>query len=743
MPTLTTEQTIAILRDTALFTQLSDDDILKIIETFHRVTISAGEVVIEEGTVANSMYIVLSGRLQVQSLATQHLINTLNAGDVVGELGLLTEQNRTATMTTLENTELLECSRRDVEHLLETYPEIGQTFRDMILPRVRRLYMLSALLKLIGDISLEEIEAFEARTEWIHLKRDEVLFAASQQQDDMYLLVQGRLRAIAPDDNRTVIGEIEAGETVGELGLLSDEPRIATVKAIRDSYLIRIDRGDYDFLAKTHPHISTNIAQIVIKRQQAMLKQQRVKRAESITYALIPLDNKVDTLDLAEQLQTYMKDFGTTKALDSTGFDKAYGYNGASNLPDDHPISIIVDGWMYQFESDNRYVLYIADPSMTEWTQRCIEASDRILLVGYGKGSPDLTAIEKVIQIQYAQVRQELVLLHPEGTEMPSGTANWLDKREVKTHHHIRVNDDKHYRRAARRLTGHATGVVLSGGGARGYVQLGVIRALEEQNVQIDMIAGTSIGALISAAYALHPSADEVFNIAKQFSDSKLIFDYTFPIVALNNSTRVSNLLNRIYGDVDIEDLWIPYFNIASNMSQADMVINKRGTLHRAIRGSMSIPGVFSPVIRDGDIIIDGGIVNNFPIDIMSDWCEGGTVIGLTAQSERPASKRRTFDIEDGVPGWRILLNRLNPFSKNIRVPLLPVTLLKTLEINTLRQQRGYKHLADMLLNVDTHEFGLLDFDDYERITQKGYDTAKPIVEAWLKSQPEYVTVTN
>ncbi len=741
MNSLSTEQINAILQKTELFSPFSTDELNNIQATLEYVTISANEILIKQDTHANSMYIILSGQLIVKSETSQQIINKLKAGDIVGELGLLTEQKRNATVTATVDTRLLECTRRNLDNLLERHPALGERFRDIILPRIRRLYMLSALNNLIDGITLEEIEALEARTEWIHLNRGDVLFSQGEQQDDMYLLVQGRLRVIVEDhDIVDRSGEIEAGETVGELGLLSDEPRAATVKAIRDSYLIRIDRGDYHFLLKTNPTISANIASIIIKRQHAMLKQEKTKRADSITFAVVPLDSSVNVSEFAEKLEVQLQILGETRKLNGHEVDTSYGYEGASNLPDEHPIGIMVEGWMIQLENDHDYVLYVADPTLTEWTQRCIEASDRILLVGSADQSPNLTSIEKAIQTHYSQVRQELILLHPEMTQMPSGTAQWLDQRKVKTHHHIRLNDTSHYSRVARRLTGHAIGLVFSGGGARGYVQLGVIRALEEANVQIDMVAGTSIGALIAGAYALRQTFQEVYEVATQFSNTKMIFDYTFPIVALNNSTRVSKLIHQIYGDVDIEDLWIPYFNIASNMSKAEMVVSTRGKLHKSIRGSMSIPGIFTPVLRDGDLIVDGGIVNNFPIDIMAEMCEGGTVIGLTAQPERVGKSTRSFNIDDGIPGWRILLNRLNPFTKNIRVPILPITLLKTLEINTLRQQREYEHVADLLLNVDTQKFKLLAFDDYEIIAQAGYDHSKPIIKDWVSTQPDYLT---
>lgn len=735
-----TERT-TILRQTALFSDLAEDDLNQLMPFFTYTVLQADDVLIEENTVGNSMYIVLKGKLEVSSTRAGGVINTIGVGEFVGELALLTEQPRIATVTAATDTHLLECSRRGFENILKILPDLVAKFSDVILSRIRSVYLMEVLTSLIGQVTADELNALQNRIEWVHLKQGEILFELGDRQREMYIVVKGRLRVLSSDDNHMAVGEIMAGETVGELSLLSDEPHLATVVAIRECYLVRVDEGDYLWLAEKHPRISADIARIIIKRQQELINKIKAARESSITFAIVPLHEDVDVRAIVGALQGYIKSFGTMQTLDSKEFDDLYGYEGVSSLPSDHPIEIMVTSWMNQLERDNRYVLYITDPTLSQWTQRCIEQADRILYIGSASASHALQPVEKAIQTQYPQIRTELILLHPESTTLPSGTANWLDERTVHTHHHIRLNDKSHIQRTARRLTGHATGVVLSGGGARGFAHLGALHAFEDEQVVVDMIAGTSIGALIAAAYALKGSFAETYDLAQQFSNTKSIFDYTFPIIALMNSRKVSNLLQMACGDVDIEDLWMPFFCIASNLSKAEMVISSRGKLHKALRASMSIPGVFSPVIRDGDIFIDGGVMNNFPIDVMQKWCDGGTIIGLTSQSERPKGSRRAFNLDDGVSGWKILFNRLNPFSKNIRVPLLPITFLKTLEINTLEKQRAYHHIADLILNTDVHEFGLLAFDDYDKITQKGYDDSLPLIQAWLKTQPDYVKV--
>lgn len=734
-----TTKLIPLLQKTALFHDMNDGDIQSMLPHFRQMQLQAGDILIEGNTVGNSMYIVLEGTLEVV-MPSGDILNTIGAGEIVGELALLTEQQRIATVKAISDTRLIECTRQDLEQILEQHPAVVERFSDVVLPRIRSFYLMEVLKTLIGGITYQELEQLQNRIEWIHLKQGDMLFGTGSQMREMYIVVKGRLRVLSPDDHRTTVGEVGVGETVGELSLLSDAPHTATVTAIRESHLVRIDEGDYLWLAENHPTISTSIASTIVKRQQAMLNRAKVRRAPHMTFAIVPLNPDVPIDQFIAQLKDHLASLGETRSFNSQEFDQHYGYEQASSLPTDHPISMMLAGWMDELERDYHYILYESASELTTWTQRCIEHADRILLVANATDSSEQSPIEKSIQFQYPQVRTELILLHPEQTETPSGTAQWLDKRQVFTHHHIRQGDDNHYRRTARRLTGHATGLVLSGGGARGFAHLGVIRALQEEQVTIDVVAGTSMGSLLAAGVALNGDFKEIMEVAAQFSNSRSIFDYTFPMVAIMKSAKVTRLLHNIYGDVNIEDMWIPFFCIASNLSTAEVIINTRGKLHQALRASMSIPGVFSPVIRDGDIIIDGGIMNNFPIDIMQEWVEGGTVIGLTAQSDHTKSKRPAFEIDDHVSGWKVLFNRLNPFSKTVRVPLLPITFLKTLEINTLERQRTYQHCADLILNTDVRDYGLMAFDKYESITQTGYDHALPNIKAWIKTQPDFIS---
>lgn len=184
----------------------------------------------------------------------------------------------------------------------------------------------------------------------------------------------------------------------------------------------------------------------------------------------------------------------------------------------------------------------------------------------------------------------ELVLLHNLDTVSPSGTSRWLDERDLHTHPHVRYKDQPQMERLARRVAGKALGVVLSGGGARGFAHVGVLRAMEEQGIEIDLIGGTSMGSLIGGMYATDRGLGVMVELAERFANPKRLFDYTLPLTSLMASKKVTQVIHEVFGDISIEDLWRPFFCISSNLTRAETVIHRHGSLWNSVRASICCP---------------------------------------------------------------------------------------------------------------------------------------------------------
>ena len=221
----------------------------------------------------------------------------------------------------------------------------------------------------------------------------------------------------------------------------------------------------------------------------------------------------------------------------------------------------------------------------------------------------------------------ELLLLHSGNFDPTVRAARWLSGLTVNAYHHMVHGDKFDSAKFLRLLTGTAVGLVLSGGGARGFAHIGVIRALNECGIPIDYVGGTSMGAVIAAQHALGwdwRSMSEVNRQAWQSCQPQR--NYTLPLVALNSAKRMDRMLREMFGSAEIQDLRTNFFCVSTNLTRADAMIHHSGLLWKAVRASVSVPGIGPPAIEAGEILVDGGLVNNLPVDVMKRFCSGDVV---------------------------------------------------------------------------------------------------------------------
>lgn len=192
-------------------------------------------------------------------------------------------------------------------------------------------------------------------------------------------------------------------------------------------------------------------------------------------------------------------------------------------------------------------------------------------------------------------------------------------------------------------------------------------------------------------------------------------------------------MLQEVFGEICIEDLWRPYFCVSSNLTRAEAVIHQRGELWEAVRASIAIPGIFTPILHNSDVLVDGGALNNFPVDVMVDLCEGGPVIGSNVSPLFEG--RRRYEFGPSISGWRVLWSRVNPFSSAMRVPSLLGSLMRAQEIRSVSGLRRAESLAALVIRPDVSAFGILDFAAYEPIIEIGYEVARRDLSAWPGAQ--------
>ncbi|MFT5134248.1 MAG: putative acylesterase/phospholipase RssA, partial [Gammaproteobacteria bacterium] len=282
------------------------------------------------------------------------------------------------------------------------------------------------------------------------------------------------------------------------------------------------------------------------------------------------------------------------------------------------------------------------------------------------------------------------------------------------------------YKRLCRFLTGNAISLVLGGGGARGCAHIGLIRAMRELDVPIDAIGGTSIGSIVASAYALGFNTDEMLaNINTIARESNPIKDLTLPMVSLMTGGKLNKGLQKMYGDVQIEDLWVKYYSVSSNLTRAQTEVHRRGPVWKSVRASMSIPGQIPPVVFNGELHVDGGVLNNLPVDVMREVCDG---IIIANNVSPKVELNATGASEATQSGWGHMLDALNPFSRKVKMPGILNTLMRSGMLSSIQAINVSKAMADIYMSPPIEKFQLLDFGSSHEIEEVGYQYALEIM---------------
>ena len=528
----------------------------------------------------------------------------------------------------------------------------------------------------VDPLSLESLAAGAVH---FSLPAGYLLFEAGSDPNGVYLLASGRLGVKTPLKHG-LTAEIERGELVGEAGWLLETPRSATVVALRDSELLLIPNAEMERVSARSTHLSLALARLCARRLRHSNRQEyRPKRAH--IFVLVPNSIELDAADLATRLVDELSKTGRTELV----WDARATTHTAA--------------WFNRIEEVNDYVVYVANWAASGWTRQCCRQADVILMAAPAGGSvmPWPAGIVEPALARGARV--ELALVH-QGSIDPGSSAPWLKTLPVTLHHHIVEPAD--YGRVARLLMRRGVGLVLSGGGARGFAHLGIIRALREAKVPIDFLGGASIGAIIAAGVAMGWSDEEMqLRYRRSFVHTNPVNDYTFPFLALTRGKKVSRLLEREYGSALIEDLRCPYFCVSANLTTGRLFEHRSGSVAHALRASVAIPGVMPPVFHDDGVLVDGAAINNLPVDVMQGHAPG-FVIGCDVGADRNFGARRVNIFE---------------------------VLMHAGMINSTASERTQRELADVLMKPPLANIDLLNWQAFDRAIQAGYDYARAALD--------------
>jgi NTE family protein/lysophospholipid hydrolase len=732
------KEPLTLLASFDVFRELDETALRSVEQACEPVQLDAGSVLYRPGDPGDCLYLVIRGHLQV--LATQangheQVLADLAGGDCLGEMTLLTGQSRSSTVRAVQPSELLKLSKAAFDRLSDRYPAVKTRLQQLASRRQSSRYL--ALMELFRGVDRPVLEEFVKETNWIRLPGGEILFRQGDAADCLYAVVHGRLQALIQSTNNAeqpIVRHIGRGTCVGETSLLTGEPRSATVRAVRDSELVRLPKAAFNRLLERYPQAGTELARTLARRLRQSTSASAAVQSVT-TIAVVPGHRAVTRTRFAGLLaQALTKCDGTAFHLNSRSIDRYLG-ESAARTPFNSPGNSRIVNWLNDQEERHRYILYECDPEASVWTQRCLRQADLVLIVHPAECAPAPGEIEARMSAGELSSggRRELVLLHQESTQRPAGTRQWLQASRVDAHHHVRADRVADYERLARLITGRATSLVLSGGGARGFAHIGVIRAMQESGLPIDLVGGTSMGSIIAGQYALGYEPVRMIEVCRKgFVDLKLHRDKTIPIVSLITGRKIVRMLRMMFGDTQIEDLWIKYFCVSSNLTRAQMVVHQDGPLWLWARASVSVPGVIPPVLHNGDLLVDGGVLNNLPANVVVELCQG-SVIAVDVASR--IDLKANADTHPSLSGWHLLWNRINPFAERVSVPNIFSILTRATLLSTVSNTDMLKQHADLYLHPPTDEIGLFDWKSIDRVVEIGYRFAVEQLEQWKKER--------
>lgn len=661
--------------------------------------------------------------------------------------------------------------RSSLERIVEKYPIV-------LLTMAKRLTSLLPRLILHIDFALE----------WVQVDAGQVLHHQGDESDAIHIVLNGRLRAIMEKDDGVmrVVGEYGQGESVGELEVMTESVRSATLHAIRDTEVAKFPKTLFNSLALEHPGITIKISKIIAQRMRALVEdpffeqrkdKTRISANNSTTStlnlrttAVLPVTAGVPVVEFGSRLLTALMQIGVVNGV--TSLNQAAILNHLGRHAFSRMGKLKLSQYLADLEERYGMLLYIADTNVNSpWTQTCITQADCILLVALAEGSPSIGEYERFLLGMKTTARKELVMLHVERYSPPGLTRKWLRNRMWINggHHHIqmafRTNSEPvhpqvkrfgtalkqvlqaeiqkytsrrirqtplysaetpfkgDFHRLARRLCGKSVGLVLGGGGARGISQVGVIRALEEAGIPIDIVGGTSIGAFIGALYARDADVVPMYGRAKKFAGRmgsmwRFALDLTYPSASYTTGHEFNRGIFKTFGNSQIEDFWLEFYCNTTNISKSRAEIHNSGYIWRYVRASMSLAGLIPPLCDEGSMLLDGGYIDNLTVAHMKSL--GADVIFAVDVGSLDDNLPQAFG--DSLSGAWALFNRWNPFSSYPNPPTLSeiqARLAYVSSVDALERSKTTPGCLYMRPPIDS--YGTLEFAKFDEIYQVGY----------------------
>ncbi|CEF67820.1 Neuropathy target esterase sws [Strongyloides ratti] len=679
--------------------------------------------------------------------------------EIVGGLQLLSNEPSFYKVKAVSNCVLATIGKNEFNELLNECPEIA-------------LHVAYSIVRRLSPF----IRAVDFALEWNLLDSGQALFRHGDKADSLYVVLTGRLRSV---DKKSVLEEFGKGSAIGMVELVQKRPRQSTVLAIRYSQISEVSNNLLNYIKLQFPQVGFRLIKLLGNYFDSSNSQNTLLNGPPLSIDGISQDaishiNNLHTVAILPASKDVPHTAFTCELYHALNFSKHVLRLSSSKIKEQLGNSVLekqadfrLMHWLNAQEDIYPLIIYECDYETTMWTRRCLRQADAILVVANGANKPlEKSFVDEHMMMNQDGIRtcKELVLLWGEDVSSPKGTYNWLKGSYFSGHHHVRMNKrmlqwdlndsdtekeildyyeknvyfeklnvHSDFSRLARILTGNAIGLVLGGGGARGSSHIGVLKAMKEFEVPIDIIGGTSIGSFIGALYAQDPSSETIIERSSRWfhvmsSIWNKIFDLTYAYSAMFSGAGFNKSIRDVFKESYIEDCWIPYFCISTDITASEMRVHRSGSIYSYVRSSMSLAGYLPPLCDpiDGHLLLDGGYVNNLPADVMR--CLGAKFVIAVDVGSR--EERNLYNYGDTLNGFWVLFKKLNPFCEPPVVLNMEEIQSRLAYVSCTRQLEMVKKAPYCCyLRPPIEEIKTLDFHRFDEVKNLGYEYGKKKIE--------------
>jgi len=674
-------------------------------------------------------------------------IHLCYTGGLLGQLQVLTGEPSIFTVQARVASKVACLSRQVVFDIMSSQPDVT-------------LQLASSVTEHMSGY----VRSIDFALDWVLVESGKALYRQGDEADCTYVVLSGRLRAVqqrGENKRKELVAEYGRSELCGIVETLTGARRSTTLLAVRDTEIAKIPAGLINSIKLKYPMVVSRLINLLGKRLLSLQQpgqhtgngdlEGKPTSPGYSTVAVIAVTPGLPLAAIAQELTYCLSALGPCTRITPEVVRDALGPTALEPGND-----FKLTAWLGAQEDQHNTVVYQCSEGLdrlTPWTQQCVRHADCVLVFASAEESPAVSAFEEKLETLSLRVTKELVLVHPTSTENPVNTRKWLEPRSwILSHYHIKlperllvkrserrlkehylklqedgVRPDVHsdFSRLARTIRGTSVGLVLGGGGARGCSHVGMIRAILEAGIPIDRVAGVSIGAFMGGLWCQERDIARMTVKARNFCTKmsqkwRMAIDLTYPYCSMMTGFGFNGLIEETFPETCIEDLWLPYFTITTDISESKMKVHESGSLWRYVRASMSLAGYMPPLCdpQDGHLLLDGGYTNNLPADIMKQ--KGAKHI--LAVDVGSLDEVDLHNYGDWLSGWKILWSRLNPFATTPRVLSGADVQNRLAYVSCIRQLEEVKKAEYVdYIRPPIDKYGTLQFDAFDEIRDIGF----------------------